>query len=210
MRKLLAAGAVLLAIVGPAACSSADDDPREGSSGSTAPDSSATTGADGSTDATEGGSGSGEPGDGEVLGSATASLPADPNDDTAVPLRLDVVALERLSGRVEARFVLTNEGEAGGPSFEPWSSFDDPRLGSDEAPWSLAGASLVDGEAQKAYLTIVDSEGVCLCSGDLDAIAVAPGESIELYADFGGVPDDVERLDVQVPGFAPVTEVPLS
>jgi hypothetical protein len=205
LRKLLAVGAVLLAVVVPAACSSADDDPREGSSGTTASDSSATTGADG-----DGASGSGDPGEGEVLGSASASLPADPNDDTPVPLRLDVVALERLSGRVEARFVLTNEGEAGGANFEPWSSFVDPRLAADEAPWSLAGASLIDGEAQKAYLTIIDSEGVCLCSGELDVVVVAPGDSTELYADFGGVPDDVEQLDVQVPGFSPVTEVPLS
>lgn len=217
MRKLLAVGTVLLAVVGPVACSSADDDPRESSSGTTASDSSATTDADGSSDTNADGSGetgesgeSGGSGDGEVLGSATATLPADPNDDTPVPLRLDVVALERLSGRVEARFVLTNEGEAGEPSFEPWSSFVDPRLAANEAPWSLAGASLLDGEAQKAYLTIIDSEGVCLCTGDLDAIAVAPGDSTELYADFGGVPDDVEQLDVQVPGFPPVTEVPLS
>lgn len=219
MRKLLAVGTVLLATVGPVACSSADDDPREGASAPTAPDAPATTGDDGSTGDADanangeaGGSGPGndDGDDGDVLGSATASLPADPNDDTPVPLRLDVVALERLSGRVEARFVLTNEGEAGEASFEPWSSFVDPRLGTNDAPWSMAGASLVDGEAQKAYLTIIDSEGVCLCSGELDALAVAPGDSIELYADFGGVPDDVERLDVQVPGFSPVTEVPLS
>lgn len=225
MRKLLAVGTVLLAVVGPVACSSADDDPRDSSSGTTASDEPATVDADASSDTAAGGqdesdesdessvSGDGEPdgsGDGDVLGSVTATLSADPNDDTPVALRLDVVALERLSGRVEARFVLANEGEDEGPTFEPWGSFVDPRLRADEAPWSLSGASLIDGEAQKAYLTIIDSEGVCLCTGDLDALAVAPGDSTELYADFGGVPDDVEQLDVQVPGFPPVTEVPLS
>lgn len=211
-------GAVTL-LVWATACSQADDDPTgddrsattEASSGpGGGGDSTATTGDDERGSA--GGEGSEDEGEGsgEVLGSATARLPADPNDDTPVALRLDVTALERLSGRVEARFLLTNTGAAGGPTFEPWSSFVDPRLAADEAPWSLAGASLIDGEAQQAYLTIIDSEGVCLCSGDLDSVTVPPGESVELYADFGGVPDDVERLDVQVPGFSPVTEVAIS
>ncbi len=214
-------GAVTL-LVWATACSQADDDPTgdgrsattEASSGDDREDgdSTATTGDERGSAGGEGersGEGEGE-GTGEVLGSATARLPADPNDDTPVALRLDVTALERLSGRVEARFLLTNTGAAGGPTFEPWSSFVDPRLGADEAPWSLAGASLIDGEAQQAYLTIIDSEGMCLCSGDLDSVTVPPGESVELYADFGGVPDDVERLDVQVPGFSPVTEVAIS
>jgi len=206
-------GAVTL-LLWAAACSQADDDPSDdgrsattqsasGSESDAGGDSTATTGDEGEA-GDEGGA------DDEVLGSATARLPADPNDDTPVALRLDVTALERVSGRVEARFLLANTGAAGGPTFEPWSTFVDPRLATDEAPWSLAGASLIDGEAQQAYLTIIDSEGVCLCSGDLDNVSVPPGESIELYADFGGVPDDAERLDVQVPGFSPITEVAIS
>ncbi len=205
-------GAVTL-LVWAAACSQADDDPSDDGRSATTESSSA-TGSEpeggGDSTATTGDEGGAGGTDDEVLGSATARLPADPNDDTPVALRLDVTALERVSGRVEARFLLTNTGAADGPTFEPWSSFVDPRLAADEAPWSLAGASLIDGEAQQAYLTIIDSEGVCLCSGDLDNVSVPPGESIELYADFGGVPDDAERLDVQVPGFSPITEVAIS
>jgi hypothetical protein len=214
VRKLLAVGAATV-LLWAAACSSADDDPTDTTRSNESSGDSATSGTDDtrasddtSDDAADGASR--DSGDGESLGSSTARLPADPNDATPVPLRLDVTALERLQGRVEVRLLLTNEGRGGTPAFEPWSTFVDPRLSAGEAPWSLAGASLVDGEAKKAYLTIIDSEGVCLCSGDLDSVSVPPGESVELYADFGGVPDDVERIDVQVPGFPPVTEVPIS
>jgi hypothetical protein len=210
--KLLTAAAATV-LLWAAACSSADDPPaREESSETTATTGSAGTDAsDDSSDETAA-SDEGDQSDDadEVLGSATARLRADPNDGTPVPLRLDVTALERLEGRVEVRLVLTNEGAGSTPAFKPYSTFDDPRLAAGQGQYSLAGASLVDGEAQKAYLAIIDSEGTCLCTGDMAQMEVPPGESVDLYADFGGVPDDVERIDVVVPGFPPITQVPIA
>jgi hypothetical protein len=210
--KLLTAAAATV-LLWAAACSSADDPPaREESSETTATAGSAGTAAsDESSDETAASDeGDQSDDDGEVLGSATARLRADPNDGTPVPLRLDVTALERLEGRVEVRLVLTNEGAGSTPAFKPYSTFDDPRLAAGQGQYSLAGASLVDGEAQKAYLAIIDSEGTCLCTGDMAQMEVPPGESVDLYADFGGVPDDVERIDVVVPGFPPITQVPIA
>jgi hypothetical protein len=210
--KLLTAAAATV-LLWAAACSSADDPPaREESSETTATTGSAGTDAsDDSSDETAA-SDEGDQSDDadEVLGSATARLRADPNDGTPVPLRLDVTALERLEGRVEVRLVLTNEGAGSTPAFKPYSTFDDPRLAAGQGQYSLAGASLVDGEAQKAYLAIIDSEGTCLCTGDMAQMEVPPGESVDLYADVGGVPDDVERIDVVVPGFPPITQVPIA
>jgi hypothetical protein len=207
--KLLTAAAATV-LLWATACSSADDPPaREESAATTASDGAGTTGTTGSPQAS--GEDDGErSGEEEALGSATARLRADPNDGTPVPLRLDVTALERLEGRVEVRLVLTNEGAGSAPAFKPYSTFDDPRLAAGQGQYSLAGASLVDGEAQKAYLAIVDSEGTCLCTGDMAQVEVPPGESVDLYADFGGVPDDVERIDVVIPGFPPVTQVPIA
>jgi len=225
VRKLLAGTAVAL-VVALGACSSADDDPTEDDDGApttTASDEGASDGTssdgtaddEGGDDTTDGASndeaaGDDEPAEDEVLGTAEARLPADPNDPTLVPLRLDVVALERLEGRVSMRARLTNEGEGGAPAWEPYRAFDDPRLGSGQGAYSLSGAAQVDGEAQQAYLALIDSEGICLCTSRLDSLAVPAGESVELYADFGGVPDDVERIDVVLPGFAAVTQVTIS
>lgn len=210
--KLLTAVAATV-LIWAAACSSADDPPSREESSTSASDTEATDGtSEGAGEPGEAGAAGEAEGDGEdeVLGSATARLRADPNDGTPVPLRLDVTALERLEGRVEVRLVLTNEGAGSTPAFKPYSTFDDPRLAAGQGQYSLAGASLVDGEAQKAYLAIVDSEGTCLCTGDMAQVEVPPGESVDLYADFGGVPDDVERIDVVVPGFPPVTQVPIA
>jgi hypothetical protein len=210
--KLLTAAAATV-LLWAAACSSADDPPaREESSETTATTGSAGTDASDESSDEPASSDEGDQSDDadEVLGSATARLRADPNDGTPVPLRLDVTALERLEGRVEVRLVLTNEGAGSTPAFKPYSTFDDPRLAAGQGQYSLAGASLVDGEAQKAYLAIIDSEGTCLCTGDMAQMEVPPGESVDLYADVGGVPDDVERIDVVVPGFPPITQVPIA
>ncbi|HEX8804286.1 MAG TPA: hypothetical protein VF743_08830 [Acidimicrobiales bacterium] len=219
MRKILAT--LALAVVLAAACSSpSDEDPTADGSdaGTTADDGerggdgTATTaddgGSDRSGDAGSGGEG-GDDADREVLGTATAELPAAPTDETLVPLRLDVLSLRRLEGMVELHVALTNEGETSDPAFAPYSAFDDPRLPRGQGVRSLSGAALVDADAERAYLTLIDSEGGCLCTSRLDTVQVAPGDTFEMVADFGGVPDDVDRLDVQVPGFPTVDGVPV-
>ena len=210
MRTLRALGfAVAISLVAATCSSKSDEDPTAEASTTTE-----TTAEDrGSTsEATESdeGSGEAEEPEAEPLGSATGRLPANPNDSTLVPLRLDVTGLERLEGMVELRVTVTNTGRRSTPDFEPYSSFDDPRLPTGQGLYSVSGASLIDAEGERAYLTIVDSEGTCLCTGRLSEVAVPAGDSFEMYADFGGVPDDLDQVDVQVPGFPTVASVPIS
>ena len=225
MKPLAVAVVVLLSVLG--ACSSADDDPTEESS----PDTTAATDGSGaagddtgeapSSDGDEAGSGDeggsgdgpgsgGDAGDDEALGTASADLAADPNDPTLVPIRFEVLSLERLTGMVEMRGRFTHDGASNDPAWEPFSTFEDPRLRQGQGAYSLSGASLVDAEGLQAYLTLVDSDGVCLCSTGFDRLAVPSGESVEVYADFGGVPDDLEAIDVQLPQFGTVSQVPIS
>jgi hypothetical protein len=225
MKPLAVAVVVLLSVLG--ACSSADDDPTEESS----PDTTATTDGSGAAGDDTGeapsdddeGSGSGDgpgsgdgsgadeaAGDDEALGTASADLAADPNDPTLVPIRFEVLSLERLTGMVELRGRFTHDGASNDPAWEPFSTFEDPRLRQGQGAYSLSGASLVDAEGQQAYLTLVDSDGVCLCSTGFDRLAVPSGESVEVYADFGGVPDDLDAIDVQLPQFGTVSQVPIS
>jgi hypothetical protein len=206
--RIVTAIAILLAT---AACSSeSDEDPTAEASTTTE-----TTAEDrGSTSETETTGSDEEPDEAEEpevepLGSATARLPANPNDPTLVPLQLDVTGLERLDGMIELRVTVTNTGRRSAPDFEPHSSFDDPRLPTGQGLYSLSGASLIDAEGERAYLTIVDSEGTCLCTGRLAQVAIPAGDSFEMYADFGGLPDDLDQVDVQVPGFPTVASVPL-
>lgn len=201
--RLLLAATVLLAGAG-IGCSDDDGDPLADTDSI---DSSAPDGGSGGS-GSESGDGGDDPADDapdEVVGSAEGQLAADPGDQTMVPLRVDVLAVERQGDLVELRFELANVGEAGTPDFEIWSQFADERQGYD-----LAGVAVVDPGAQKLYLPVLDSEGECLCSTNLADFAVAPGESVKLNASFGGIPDDVEALDVRVPNFPAVEAVPVS
>lgn len=146
------------------------------------------------------GSGGGSPG--EPIGTATGQQPADPGDGRMVPLRLDVTGLERNGDLVELHMVLTNVSDTADLTFEPWAQFGSDAPG---GTYDLAGIGLVDQAEQKLYLPVLDSEGNCLCTGDLSDVAIGPGESAELDATFGGLPDDVEALDLHVPGLDPVT-----
>jgi len=191
--RLLLAATIVLAGAG-IACSGDDDTLADTDSiDSSAPESG--SGDDPTDDAP----------DGEVLGSAESQMAADPTDQTMVPLRVDVMAVERQGDLVELRFELANVGDEDTPSFEIWS-----QLADETQDYDLAGVALVDPGAQKLYLPVLDSEGACLCSTDLADFAVAPGESVKLNATFGGLPDDVEQVDVRVPSFPTVEAVPVS
>ena len=223
MRKPLAIAAVLL-LSALGACSSADDDPTDDTSSATTADSSDGSSGEGTVEGPSVGddeAGDDEAGDdasdgersgdaAEVLGTADADLAADPNDPTLVPIRFEVLSLERLTGMVELRGRFTHDGVSNDPAWEPFSTFEDPRLREGQGAYSLSGAALIDAEAQQAYLTLVDGDGVCLCSTGFDRLAVPAGESVEVYADFGGVPDDAETIDVQLPQFGTVSQVPIS
>jgi hypothetical protein len=205
--RLLLAATVLLAGAG-IGCSDDDGDPLADTDSidSEAPG-GGSGGAGSGSDGSDGSDGD-DPADDapdEVVGSAEGQLAADPGDQTMVPLRLDVLAVERQGDLVELRFEIANIGEGDTPNFEIWSHFTDERQGYD-----LAGVAVVDPGAQKLYLPVLDSEGVCLCSTNLADFAVAPGESVKLNATFGGIPDDVEALDVRVPSFPAVEAVPVS
>lgn len=202
--RLLLAATVLMAGAG-IGCSDDDGDPLADTDSI---DSSAPDGGSGGAGSESGSDSDDDPADDapdEVVGSAEGQLAADPGDQTVVPLRVDVLAVERQGDLVELRFELANVGEAGTPDFEIWSQFADERQGYD-----LAGVAVVDPGAQKLYLPVLDSEGECLCSTNLADFAVAPGESVKLNASFGGIPDDVEALDVRVPNFPAVEAVPVS
>lgn len=142
----------------------------------------------------------GGPTDGEVLGSSTGNQPADPNDDTLVPLQLDVRGIERMPGDiVEVRFSITNTG--GDATYELWSTLSDP---SSDSLYDVGGAALLDPPNDKRYLTLYDSDGTCLCTAEASQLAVGPGDKIDLYAQFPAPPDDVTEVTFTLPGFDPI------
>ena len=166
---------------------------------------SADTGSGDATAADNEGQGSGS-GSGEVLGSSEASLRANAIDNRSTPLRMDVVRLERHGDLVELSLVLTNQVAPQAEDTDPQDFSIDTLFGDD---YNAGGIGLVDGAAQKLYLPVLDSDGTCLCSGEFGASDIPPGGTKSIDATYGGVPDDVDTLDVRVPNFPTIAEVPV-
>jgi hypothetical protein len=180
-----------LALVAGAACSSGDDDGEraltESIDSSQSESESESEGGDDETGGGQSGSGSAS---GEVLGTTRAELTANATDDS---------------------LVLTNEAEASSdgseaPAFGPGSMFGDPPTGIDRR-YDTSGIGLVDGEEQMLYLPAFDSEGNCLCTFMYSDGSIPPGEPFTVEATYGGVPEDVEEVDVRIPDFPTISGV---
>ncbi len=211
--KLLAAAVAAASLV---SCSSGGSEPRadtqsspgavssdQAADATTAEDATATTADDATSDSTTTTDPGPDPGEEpEVLGSSSGAHPADPNDATSVPLRVDVVGVQRQPGdAVEVRFVITND--SADATFEPYTTLSDGAVG---GAYDVGGAALVDLTGDKRYLPLRDSEGVCLCTG-VNNVEIAPGMSLDVYVQFPAPPDDVATIDFTFPGFAPVNGV---
>lgn len=205
--SLLVVAAALLVGIGTA-CSGDDGD---GLRADTESIDSSTPGGDSeaaSGNGDGGGNGSDSSGDGDVLGTTRAQLPTNAIDPRTTPVRIDVVRLERNGDLVELGALLVNEIEPADGDSDP-QEFQANDLFTDGGTYDASGLGLVDGDSQKLYLPVFDSEGRCLCTDGFGAVEVPPGGTLNMDATFGGVPDGLETVDVRIPGFPTITGVPI-
>jgi hypothetical protein len=146
------------------------------------------------------------------------SLASRDGEIDGVPVRLDIVEFVRSGSTVQLTIGLTNLAEVGGSDAQISDTFDDGAQAAPRSPAEAAGdldahtmdgISLIDGTNSKRHLVARDSAGDCVCDGDLSAKFLEPGVPALLSATFGAPPEDVEALDVQIPGFGTFTDVPL-
>ncbi len=73
---------------------------------------------------------------------------------------------------------------------------------------TIGGAQLIDPVGKKKYFVARDGDDRCVCSqriGDIE-----PGKSTNLWAKFPAPPEDVQKISVVIPHFAPLDDVPIS
>ena len=140
-----------------------------------------------------------------VVGTTRAQLRATAIDNRSVPLRIDVTHVRASGDLVDLEMVLTNEAPATGD--KPPKFIADTLFGDGRSDYDLSAVGLVDPRAQKLYLPVLDSEKNCLCTRQLGATEFAAGGSYTLTATIGGLPHDVDTVDVRIPQFAAVTGV---
>lgn len=191
-RLLVLAAAVTVALL-TGACSEPSDKTAE-----TRSDVGTTTPAGGGQAATATAQAPDEPR--QAVASTTGQHRASPNNEELVPLRLDVLSVKRLSGdTVQVRFTITNTGT--GAKFEPYRELADP---SKRTAYDVGGLALLDRPADKKYLTLYGTDGVCLCTAGLDSLELPPSGTAELYADVTAPPATVSTVDLSLPGFTPI------
>ena len=207
-RGLLVGVTVVLAAALGGACAGDDDDGDL--AGTESIDTTATDdAADGASSSGDEGGADSAGGSDEILGTSQASMRANVADDRSTPLRLDVTRLERVDELVELTLALTNEAAPPTDDSEPLTFTADVVFSGGNygisARYDASGIGLVDDAAQRMYLPVYDSEDVCLCTGNLNNESVPPGGTMTITATFGGVPDDLDAVDVRIPQFPTIS-----
>ena len=84
-----------------------------------------------------------------------------------------------------------------------------PDLSGDEGSWYTAeGLRLVDEVNAQEYFPLMDGDGECLCSTDIESIG--PGQSMFISAKFPAPPAGVDVVSLHVPGFQSFDGVPIA
>ncbi|MGW5260639.1 serine/threonine-protein kinase [Microbispora sp. NPDC004025] len=110
-------------------------------------------------------------------------------------LHLTVDAVRRRGSSVSVQLTVTLKD---GNQWWPKDLFGD----------QVSGAALVDPPSGSKF-TPARKDGGCLCS-TLPAHWLQPGDVVPLYATYTGVPEDLETVGLDVPGFGLLADVPVS
>ena len=168
-----------------------------------------------------------EPTPGEANGEATASPQADeaPAEAEAIVETLGSVD----GGRV--RFILTELQRSGATvilnarlepadptrdaSLQVASTFDDGDFqkledGNTEPGDVFDGVALIDPEGKKKYFVARDETNRCVCSNELSSAFIRPEAPVELTATLAAPPAGVTQVDLIVPRFETLRDVPLA
>ncbi|MEU2940367.1 hypothetical protein ABZ620_05335 [Nocardiopsis alba] len=79
-------------------------------------------------------------------------------------------------------------------------------------PLFYSGVTIKSTEENKRYHPIMDSSGECLCSGNASIDfkeRIRPGEQVAYWSMFS-VPSDVDTITLEIPGFDPIEDIPIS
>ena len=121
---------------------------------------------------------------------------------------LELTALLRGADALTLKGRLVN---GGGRAFAAVSAFVDPAIERSDPrfdPGALTGIHVVDQSAGQRAGPLFSETGACLCSTGLGFVKA--GGTLPIYAQFPLPTGDAEALDVVLPGFLPLTGVPIS
>lgn len=75
-----------------------------------------------------------------------------------------------------------------------------------------SGVTVTSSDGDSRYHPIMDSNGECLCSGKTSfdfKDQIGPGEQVAYWSMYS-VPEDVDAITLEIPGFEPIEDIPIS
>ena len=121
---------------------------------------------------------------------------------------LAVLSLARAAGdSVVGQFRVTNNGSE---VYDIGPSFIDPAIFNPNNANDAGGISLIDTPNNKKYLVLLDSRKDCICSANLNRVLLKTGQSAVIYAQFPAPPTTTQAVQVFIPNFPPVNNVPIA
>ena len=135
---------------------------------------------------------------------APAALASADADQPGV--RVEVTELKRGSGEVVTlKFTFINDS---GKNLDFGYSYGDPNVSIPDFS-SVGGVHLVDAVNKKKYLVVRDSsDKKCVCSRELRDLPT--GSRLNLWAKLPAPPAEVQKINVVIPHFGPMDDVPIS
>jgi hypothetical protein len=125
------------------------------------------------------------------------------------PARLDLFKLHRRGVTSLLKFTLTHTGvKPSAKKMHVYSVFQASNFSSPRDTGTVSGITLIDVRNAKIYLTARDSEGNCVCS-KMRNTTLDPGEFVLFTATFPAPPAEVLSVDVSIPAFGTVTDLPV-
>jgi hypothetical protein len=79
-------------------------------------------------------------------------------------------------------------------------------------PSHYSGVTITPADQGNRYHPVMNGESECLCSGDTSLDfkeRIEPGEQVAYWSMFS-VPSDVDTITLEIPGFDPIEDIPIS
>lgn len=148
-----------------------------------------------------------QPSAGDQLGRVVARRTSATNGRT---LTLNLYGVERNGATSHVNFTASSPATGGGQG-QVTDLFSDGNFTSIDKEGDAAdGLQLVDGKNAKLYLVASDGRGQCLCSRNLSNVFLRNNLPVLFSATFAAPPAGVTQVDVRIPNFGTVKNVPVA
>jgi hypothetical protein len=137
-----------------------------------------------------------------VSAPASAGAPLAATDGDIPGIRVAINELKRSSNAVTLKFTLYNDTDA---EFAIYGKFNENPY---DGYQNFGAVHLVDTASKKKYFAVADSDNKCLCSDSVQPIAKK--SSVALWVKYPPIPDDVQKITVQIPHFIPMDDVAIT